>query len=303
MNLLLGLAFVFILIIYIYMKIKGKRKNTQSANERLEEMLGLNDENRADVILTKKEQKIKNLEVLLIRAGIPLNAKEFIKIRWAICIVIIILFTIAMKNPLFGIIIAGGAFFLPMLFVNYSINKKKAVFEAQLPVALSVIQNSVEAGFSFLQAMDVVAKEMDAPISEEFSRVLHEASVGKDIEIALHNMYERVLSEELKLVITAVLIQRQVGGNLAEIIEVILETIKDRIQIKGEIKTLTAQGRMSAIIISALPFFLGVIMYMINPVYMTPLFTTFIGQVLMAFALVWMGIGVYFMMKIVTIEF
>lgn len=253
--------------------------------------------------LTKREVRMKALEIQLIRASFPLSPKEFSRFRLIATVLVFFVFAFLAKNFILAIAFSAMVFMLPMIYIKFAIEKKKQVFETQIPIALSLIRNSVDAGFSFMQAIEVVATEMEAPISEEFSRVLHEASVGKDIEVALMNMNERVLSDELKLVVVAVLIQRQVGGNLGEILEIILETIKDRIQIKGEIKTLTSQGRMSSMIICALPIVLGIIMYFINPTYMGPLITTPIGQAMLGVAAFMIFMGAFIINKIVKIDF
>lgn len=253
--------------------------------------------------LSKREMKLMELEIELIRAGFPLKPKEYQRIRLLSSIGTFLVLFLLTKNLILAVIFAVVMLALPGIYLKFAQERKKRVFENQIPVALSLVRNSIEAGFSFMQALEVVASEMQPPISEEFGRVLHETSVGKDLEHALNNMMARVESEELKLVVVAVLIQRQVGGNLGEIIDVILETIKDRIQIKGEIRTLTSQGRLSAMVICALPIVLGILMYFINPEYMSPLFTTTAGQVLLAIAFVMILMGAYLISKIIKIDF
>lgn len=305
MKILVVVLFIAILGILIMRVASGKAKqsnsksNTSEIDKALDFALGKEEE----IILTAKEKKARDLEIKIIRSGLPIKPKEYKLFKWGIVVAVFLLFGVLAGNIILGVICAGAMLAVPPFLLNWAIEKKKLVFENQIPVALALIRNSVEAGFSFMQAIEVVATEMEAPISEEFSRVLHEASVGKDIEDALNNMQERILSDELKLVVVAVLIQRQVGGNLGEIIEAILETINDRIQIKGEIRTLTSQGRFSALIICALPIVLGVIMYFMNPTYMSPLFTTTIGQVLIGIAVIMIAMGAYLISKIVKIDF
>jgi tight adherence protein B len=151
--------------------------------------------------------------------------------------------------------------------------------------------------------MELVANEMDPPISDEFSKVIHESQVGIDLKTSFHRMLERVDSTELKLMTIAVLIQREVGGNLSEILDIILETIRERIQLKGEIKAITAQGRASAALIGALPPLLLVVMNFINPDYMSPLFTTFLGQGILAGCFMMECIGIYMIMQIIKVDF
>lgn len=302
---LLGYILIFLGVILVVVLIssvfggEGKGMGSQ-----LDEAIDFSSTKKnIDRPLTKRELKEKALEIQLIRASFPLTPKEFTRIRLFATIIVLLVFLFLAKNIILGIVFGLFVFMLPNIYLKFAIEKKRQVFENQIPIALSLIRNSVDAGFSFMQAIEVVATEMEAPISEEFSRVLHEASVGKDIEIALTNMQERILSDELKLVVVAVLIQRQVGGNLGEILEIILETIKDRIQIKGEIKTLTSQGRMSAMIICGLPLVLGIIMYFINPEYMSPLVTTTMGQAMLGVAGFMIFIGAYMISKIIKIDF
>ena len=144
-------------------------------------------------------------------------------------------------------------------------------FDDQLADTLSLWVNALRSGYSVLQGMEAIATESPPPVSVEFERVVQEVRLGLSVENSLDNMYNRVPSEDLDLVITAVNIQREVGGNLAEVLESISHTIRERIRIKGEIRTLTAQGRASGVIISLLPVALGGLLYMINPGYVSEL--------------------------------
>lgn len=299
---ILMIGIVVVIVLLLVKRNGGSGKNKIA--DQIDKAMDFSENSKSEeVVLTKKEQRLNNLEIQIIRAGFPLKAAEFKRFRLIATLVVILLFTFLAGNIVLGVMFGGLVFMAPNFLLKHSIEKKRQLFEAQIPAALSLIRNSVESGFSFMQAVEVVATEMDAPISEEFSRVLHEASVGKDVEVALNNMQQRVLSDELKLVIVAVLIQRQVGGNLGKIIEVILETIQDRIQIKGEIKTLTSQGRLSAIVITLLPIILGIVMYLMNPEYMSPMLTTTIGQILLGVCFVMMLLGAFLISKIIKIDF
>ncbi len=149
----------------------------------------------------------------------------------------------------------------------------------------------------------MVSREMAPPIGVEFARVLKEMNLGVTTEEALANLGERVVSDDLDLVITAVLIQRQVGGNLAEVLDSIAGTIRERIRLKGEVRTLTAQGRVSGLIIGVLPFALAGFIYVINPKYMMTLFTHPLGIAMVGYALVSMAVGMMMVWKIVNIEY
>ncbi len=139
-------------------------------------------------------------------------------------------------------------------------------FEQQLADTLMLMANSLRAGFSFLQSLEMVSRESQPPISDEFQRLTQEISIGVPVNQALENMGARVRSPDLDLVITAVLIQREVGSSLAEILEVISRVIGERIRIRGEIRTLTAQGRLTGAILGFLPLTLGLAIHLVGSV-------------------------------------
>lgn len=169
--------------------------------------------------------------------------------------------------------IAGFVFGLriPRMYINFAANRRMNTFNGQLGDTLNLWVNALRSGYSVLQAMESIATELPPPVSKEFERVVQEVRLGLGLEQALGNMYRRVPSDDLDLVITAVNIQREVGGNLAEVLDNISFTIRERVRIKGEIKTLTAQGRISGWIISLLPVGLGMVLYMMNPEYVSQL--------------------------------
>lgn len=190
----------------------------------------------------------------------------------------------------------------PQFLLKRSINKRRKDFVHQLPDALAIIANAMRSGYSFLQAMDVVSREMPDPISKEFTLVLREARVNIPIEEALMHMVQRVNSPDLDLVVTAVLIQRQVGGNLSEVLDRIGGTVQDRIRLQGEVRTLTAQGRLSGWIVSLLPVVLGLGMQAMMPGIMAPFFQHPLGIAMLAVAVLMQGIGIFTVRKMVNME-
>lgn len=156
---------------------------------------------------------------------------------------------------------------LPRMYIGFAANKRLHTFEGQLSDTLNLWVNAIRSGYSVLQGMEAIATELPPPVSKEFERVVQEVRLGLSLDQALGNMLRRMPSEDLDLVITAVNIQREVGGNLAEILDIISYTIRERVRIKGEIRTLTAQGRLTGWIISLLPVGLAVVLYSINPEY------------------------------------
>lgn len=239
----------------------------------------------------------------LIKAGIPLKGEEFIVIQIMTC-VLFTLFTIQITYNIFiSLCIGFLGFRLPKLVVLYKKNKRIKKFNDQLGDTIVLLSNSLKVGHSFMQAVATAAQEMPEPISKEFSKFLHEMKLGVTTEDAFKNMLERIESDDLSLVITAVNIQRQTGGNLADILDIISKTIRERIKIKGEIKTLTAQGRLSGLIVALLPFVLIGVISLIDPEYIKPLYTTKIGFVLLSVAIINEAIGYMIIKKIVKIDF
>ena len=165
-----------------------------------------------------------------------------------------------------------------------------------------IISNALKAGYSFLQALAMAAEETPDPFSKEFKKMLKEMTLGITEEEALRSLLLRMESEDLKLVMNAILIQKDIGGNLSEILDNIGETIRERQKIKGELKTLTAQGRLSGIIVVMIPIFLGGTIYLLSKEYMILLFTTPMGIAMVSFSAFSQLIGIFMIKKIVDIE-
>lgn len=216
-------------------------------------------------------------------------------------------FVLSMKAPFWVVLIItaifGGIGYLTPKFVLRSmLIKRVEKFNEQLVDCLSNVANGLKAGFSFIQAIDAVVKEMSAPISQEFELLLRENKMGVPLEQALLNLTGRVKSEDLDLVVTSVITVKQVGGNLAEIFDRIADTIRERNKLQGKIKALTAQGKMQGIIVGLLPLLLGAAMYKINPELMKPLFTEPLGWAAIGLIVFLEGIGAFLIKKIVTID-
>ncbi len=251
-------------------------------------------------------QKKKLMDTIfneLILADIMLRPEEF-------CLIWIVLtFVPAGLAALFqmGLMPAAtlaviGAF-LPIVFIKIKKGNRIKAFEAQLGDTLIMMCNGLRSGFSFQQTMENVATDMPAPIGMEFGKVCNEIRYGATMEEALNNMVDRVKSPDLMLVVSAVLIQRTTGGNLSEILTTISQTIRDRIKIKGEISSITAQGRMSGLIIGALPICIAAVLMVVNPEYMSTFFSTSVGNIMLAVSIVMEVLGFFAIRKVVTIEY
>ena len=244
-----------------------------------------------------------SLEMRMLRAGLPLRSGEFIVLCFASATLLAMLFLLLGGGQLVaGVTGAVAGFFFPFILVNMKIARRMKAFNSQLGDALILIANSLRTGYSFMQASDMVAQEMRPPISSEFSRAVKEMNLGVTIEDALANLGKRINSEDLDLVLTAVLIQRQVGGNLSEVLDNIARTIRERVRIRGEIRTLTAQGRISGIIVSLLPVVLGLVIYLLNPEYVKLLFVHPVGKIMLGVAGLGQVIGIIVIRRIVDIE-
>lgn len=246
---------------------------------------------------------IKTAEVELAQADIPLRPEEYVTIQMLIIVVLTFLSYFVGGNLLLTVVVALLAALTPSILLKRAKARRIMKFNNQLGEGLSIMANSLRAGFSFMQSVDTLSKEMPPPLSTEFARMLKEMNLGSTTEEALDNLLNRVESEDLDLVITAVKIQRQVGGNLAEVLERIAATIKQRIKLKGEVKTLTAQSRVSGLIIGLLPLFIIGVVSLIHPEYITTLFTHPLGFIMLGWAVVSEIIGFLVIRKIVAIDY
>lgn len=252
----------------------------------------------------KMEEKgyTQQIELELQKGDIPLRGYEFLFLIGGTTIGAIFLIFL-WNHDIISMIVAGITGFLgPIFYLRLKQQKKVQKFNGQIGDALVMISNSLKAGYGFMQAMEMVAKEMAPPIQSEFGRVLQEINLGVTTEDALLRLTGRVNSADLDLVITAMLIQRQIGGNLSEILDNISHTIRERIRIHGEVKALTAQGKLSGIIIGSLPVGIALFLLLINPKYMTQLFTDPRGQFLVGYAVVAELIAILIIRKIISIN-
>jgi len=256
-----------------------------------------------------------NLARDIARADLRLKPSEFLMI-WGASIVgipftMLLLSAVlpTLGNPLF--LLFGGliGFMLPRLWLGRRKSGRLGAFNKQLPDTITLIANALRAGSSFLQAIELVVRESRPPISTEFGRVIREVNLGLPFDQALENMVRRVRSDDLELMATAISIQHQVGGNLAEILDSIAYTIRERVRIKGEIRTLTAQQRLSGYVVAGLPIGLALFLFVAAPNFMAPMFLNPpeilglpAGVVILLFGGFMMFLGFLFIRKIVDIE-
>ncbi len=243
-----------------------------------------------------------NLDARLEQAGLPMRAGEFIALTVIASIAAAVFAGILLQNLIFILLIAVGAGFVPWIWMLRAQSKRQQALNDQLADTLSILASSLRAGYSFLQALDTVSKEVGEPSGTEFARVVAEIRLGRAIEDALMSMAVRVGSQDLKWAVIAVNIQRQVGGNLAEVLDIVANTVRERGYIRRQIKVLSAEGRLSMYILVALPFLIGIYMAIVNPLYLELLFSTSIGMILLVIGGALMAVGVFWMTRIVRID-
>ena len=246
-----------------------------------------------------------SIGISLAQADIKLRPAEFIAATVISAVGAAALALVLGLGLLMAIVGGLGGIFIPRIYVNQAKRRRLKKFDDQLGDMLNLMVNGLRAGFSTLQAMEAVSHEMPIPIADEFRRVVQEMQLGITTEEALDHMLRRIHSDDLDLVITAINVQREVGGNLAEILDVISFTIRERVRIKGEIQTLTAQGRATAWVISALPIALIALLFLVNRTYVMQFFnpeTRQCGIPLLCLAGLMIGSGFYATQKIVDID-
>lgn len=242
------------------------------------------------------------LDEHLARADLKLRASEFVLIQvgFLVAFAILGLFRYGF-GPQF--IVSGvGGYLIPMRFVRYRQRRRLNTLNRQLPETLSLLANGLKAGFSLPQAIDSVSHNSQPPLSEELGRVVREMNIGVSLEQALHNLLRRVPSDDLDLIVTAILIHNSVGGNLARVLDGISHTIRQRVQVKAQTMALTAQARASGWVITLLPVIVAGILYLIAPDYFRVMTTDRIGQALLVVAGLMIGAGNYIIRRIVNIR-
>ncbi|MBL8061506.1 MAG: type II secretion system F family protein [Anaerolineales bacterium] len=205
----------------------------------------------------------------LARADIKFKVAEYIVLIFlSIFLAALLAWFFGNRHPVSALIGAVIGAFAPRIYVRSQQRKRLTKFNDQLPDMLNLMVNGLRAGYSTMQAMEAISKELPAPINDEFRRVVQEMQIGIPMETALENLLRRIPSDDLDFVVTAINVQREVGGNLSEILDNISFTIRERIRIKGEVRVLTAQVRTSGTVLSLIPFGLTLILWFLNPDYL-----------------------------------
>lgn len=320
MILLFSLLFAFLFFILLFLGLTAVLRRRREVAERIQMFSGYQPSvvrkasvfevlrSRLHEIFAEKARRTdtglgrKKLDLMMVRAGLPLLGSEFLAISAGGALLVFVIFALATRNPVTGLLALLLFLAADFVFVQRRITKRLDNFQRQLADCLSLVANSLRAGFSFLQTMEIISREMEPPMSTEFERVMRDTSLGKSLDEALHDMDERVGSADFSLVVTAVLIQQQVGGNLATILDTIRETISERIRLRREIGTLTAQGRATGIILACIPVALALLFYTLAPSFIQPLITTTTGHIAIGAAIILEIVGFIVIYKIVDIK-
>jgi len=249
-----------------------------------------------------EEEVLKGAEVSFDQIYLNLPARQLLYIALVLFVLTTGIIMLLFSNAVLAVGVGLLAFAAPRLLAFYLKRRRDQRFGVQLVDALMNTSNALRSGFSLPQSFELIQREMEKPISQEFRLVNQETRVGVPLETALEHLLERMPSDDLDLVVTAILVSQEVGGSLAEVMDNIARTIRERHQIEGKVRALTAQGRMQAVILCSVPIALGFVINWLNPGLFAPMVTTWIGWGLFALIGVLEIVGLLVVRKIVSIE-
>lgn len=235
-------------------------------------------------------------------AGTNITAGNFILRSLVSAALSFLVVTLVVGYPPFAVLAGVLGLFIPFLYIRFKRRKRINKFQEQLPDAIDMLVSSMKAGYSFQAAMRFIGEEVPAPLGPEFMRFYEEQRLGMEVRIALLALQARVPSVDLKMLVTAILIQRETGGNLSEVLDKISALMRERVALKGEIASLTAESKLSARILSALPLVVFSLVSLINPGFISPMMETTAGPFLLMGAALSVMLGYWWMMKIADID-
>jgi tight adherence protein B len=244
----------------------------------------------------------ERLDAELEAAGVSLRSGEFVVASAVAALGFGVIGAALLRSWLLALIVAGIGLAFPTVLLRQALTRRADRLREQLPDVLTIMASSLRAGHSFLQSLDTTAKEIAQPAAAEFQRVVAEIRLGRPVEDALESLAERVGSSDFKWAVLAVNIQREVGGNLAEILDTVADTLRERATLRRQIKVLTAEGRLSAWVLGALPIGIALYLYATNPNYIGKLFESTYGIIMVVGGVVLMVAGIFWMRKIVDID-
>jgi tight adherence protein B len=244
---------------------------------------------------------LSRAENALERANLPLRAGEAL-FFYAAVVVIATILGFVLGGLFIGLILGMFAALVPPSVISFIAGRRRKKFLSLLPDTLQLLSGTLRAGYSLMQGVEAISQEVDEPMGQELRRVVTEARLGRPLEESLEGVAERMDSPDFSWTVMAIRIQREVGGNLSELLLTVADTMTQRERLRRDVAALTAEGRVSAVVLAFLPFALGVLMYVINPDYMSKLFTDPLGNIMLGAALVAMVVGFLWMRSIINIE-
>jgi len=305
-----GVAMVFLgLLLVLWMQSRSDRDREIEASVRPERKrnrsgllarLGVGASAVRDRVVS--EPRKRGLDRDLDRAGVELRPGEFIIIH-ATVVVISVIAGLVFGGAMGALVLGSLGAVAPRMVLGLIISRRREAFADQLAGTLQIIAGTLRSGYGLAQAMATVAAESPTPTSAEFGRVVVENRLGRSVEDAMRAMSERLENEDLEWVVEAIEIQHEVGGNLAEVLDTVTGTIRDRNNIRRQVKALSAEGKISAIILIALPFAVAALIAVVTPDYLTELFTTTVGKIMLGFAAFMMFLGTIWIKKLVKVDF
>lgn len=310
----LFLLFTFLFVVSLMFSLKGLLiRPRRNLGEVIKQTLGEKVEGEKEKIIDyteadKEEQKIRvafieRLEQEAVKAGLAIKPREFLLIAILAAVVGFIGGMVLTGNPIIAVPFMAVGIYAPRWYLNSQKKKRMDLFNRQLEKALMLASNTLKAGQSLIHAIDAIAQQMPDPLGGEFRRAQREIRLGVLPEQALKNIQKRGESAEFDLMLMAIQIQSQVGGNLVEIFDIIADTIRERLSIKQAVKAATAQGRVSGTVIGFLPFVVFGIIYLVDPGYLAPFMGSPTGRFVFIICVAMILTGWWMIKRITNIEF
>ena len=314
---LLVLVAVFVatiaLLVAAYMFVN--RRRIQAADDALSRLATTDEERRAISILKGAQaggagllgrlltgrSYTESLAEELRRTGAAMSPAKFVQVCLLTVVSGVVLGTL-FGSPIFAAVLGALGLAAPFAWMKRRQRKRLEAFQAQLPDAIDMLVSAMKAGYSFQAAMNFIGEEMPTPLGPEFARFYDEQRLGIDVRSALLSLQTRVDSMDLKMFVTAVLVQRESGGNLGEVLANISDIMRERFALEGELETLTAESRLSARILAALPLLVFIGMFALNPAFMRPMLQQTAGQIMLVLAGLSVAMGYLVMVRIADID-
>lgn len=310
------LAILFFVVLAVNLVTASKRSQKQAVDKRLKAMVRENPEHDAIKLLREEYMSdSKFMDAILSKLRLAGNLQRIIKqanLKLHVSVLLmgcllfaLVGFTLAQsggRSPLMAVGAALTGFYIPIFFVKAARKRRMNKFQRQLPDALDLIARALRAGHAFPSGMKMVGEEFVDPIGPEFAQTLEEINFGMDPDTALQNLDKRVDCPDLKFFIVSVSIQRETGGNLSDIVANIAHLVRERFKLQGRVEVLAAEGKLTAYILIGLPFVVAIGMYLLNPVFMSKLIDTELGNTMIKGALFQMTLGVLTIRKLIQIK-